>query len=171
MQVSALGIDDLPETAALGRFAPFTDEVPVSRLFGEDIGHPGFFDCVYNMTGEDVLEGRIFKDSIAMAANPVIHYYGYRRFLTHEGYDIPYRCLVPSVVEGLLVVGRCMGSDQIAYESWRAMAHIFAIGEAAGTAAALAALEGKTPRAVDVERLRARLIEKGAEIGQSRAAG
>ena len=96
-----------------------------------------FVKGVYTLTGDDVLEGAAFPDSIAMGANPVIHYFGYRRFLTHEGYEIPYRCLVPEKTDGLLVAGRCMSSDQIAYESWRAMAHILNIGEAAGTAAAL----------------------------------
>jgi hypothetical protein len=104
-----------------------------------------------------------------MAANPVIHYYGYRRFLTHEGYDIPYRCLLPKRVDNLLVVGRCMSSDQIAYESWRAMAHIFAIGEAAGIAAFISVKDSVRPRDVDVKKLQKSLLEAGAEIGQSRA--
>jgi len=127
-----------------------------------------FFEGEYKITGDDVLEGRVFTDSVAMAVNPVIHSYGYRRFLTHEGYDIPYRCLVPKNIDNLLVAGRCMSSDQIAYESWRAMAHIFAIGEAAGTAGALAAKSGANVRQIDVRRLQNMLVEQGAEIGQSR---
>lgn len=127
-----------------------------------------FFEGEYQITGEDVLEGRQFEDVIAVAVNPVIHYYGYRRFLEHEGYDIPYRCLVPKKVDGLLVVGRCMSSDQVAYESWRAMAHIFATGEAAGVAAALCAAENVAPRRADVRKIQCLLIERGAEIGQGR---
>jgi hypothetical protein len=127
-----------------------------------------FFEGEYKLTGEDVLEGRVFDDCVAMAVNPVINYYGYRRFMTHEGYDIPYRCLVPKNVENLLIAGRCMSSDQIAYESWRAMAHIFAIGEAAGTAGALAAESGVPVRHIDVKRLQDILTKQGAEIGQSR---
>jgi hypothetical protein len=127
-----------------------------------------FFEGEYALTGDDVLEGRTFEDSIAMAANPVIHYYGYRRFLTHEGYDIPYRCLVPKKVDRLLVIGRCMSSDQIAYESWRAMAHIFAIGEAAGLAASISAKDNVVPRSIDIQKLQKALICAGAEIGQSR---
>ena len=127
-----------------------------------------FIDGVYAITGDDVLEGRTFEDSIAMAANPIIHYYGYRRFLTHEGYDIPYRCLIPVKVDSLLVIGRCMSSDQIAYESWRAMAHIFAIGEAAGIAASISVKDSVLPRDVNVKKLQKALIDVGAEIGQSR---
>jgi len=36
----------------------------------------------------------------------------YRRYLEHEGYDIPYRCLVPHEMDGLLVAGRCIWSEQ-----------------------------------------------------------
>ena len=113
-----------------------------------------------------MLEGRRFDDSIAMAANPVINYYGYRRFLEHEGYQIPYRCLVPLRAENLLVVGRCMSSDQIAFESWRAMAHVLALGEAAGVAAAVCAKDGTNARNVDVKKVQRLLVEQGAEIGQ-----
>lgn len=127
-----------------------------------------FIQGVYTLTGEDVLQGASFPDSIAMGANPVIQYYGYRRFLTHEGYEIPYRCLIPIRTDGLLVAGRCISSDQIAYESWRAMAHVLCIGQAAGAAGALAARQGVAPRALDVGQLQRMLVDSGAEIGQGR---
>jgi hypothetical protein len=127
-----------------------------------------FVEGLYKITGEDVIEGRRFDDSIAVAANPIIHFYGYRRFLEHEGYDIPYRCILPKKVANLLVVGRCMSSDQRAYESWRAMAHIMPIGEAAGMAAALSIERGVEPKELDVKALQEKLIDQGAEIGQGR---
>lgn len=127
-----------------------------------------FIEGEYQITGDDVLSGARFDDVIAIASNPVIEYWGYRHFLKHEGYDIPYRCLVPKGVDGLLVAGRCMSSDQIAYESWRAMAHVLCIGEAAGTAAALAARSDVLPRNVDIPALQAQLKKQGAEIGQGR---
>jgi hypothetical protein len=127
-----------------------------------------FFEGEYKITNDDVLEGREFEDSIAMASNPIINYYGYRRFLEHEGYMIPYRCIIPQKVEGVYVVGRCMSSDQQAYESWRAMAHILAIGEATGVAAALCANTGAAVRALDVKLLQKTLIEQNCEIGQGK---
>lgn len=125
-----------------------------------------FFDGEYKITGDDVLEGRYFDDSIAMAANPIIHSFGYRRFLEHTGYQIPYRCMVPLKVDNLYVVGRCMSSDQLAYESWRAMAHILCIGEAAGVAAAVCVKDSSTPRKANVKKIQALLVEQGAQIGQ-----
>jgi hypothetical protein len=127
-----------------------------------------FIEGLYKITGEDVMEGREFDDSIAMASSPIINYYGYRRYLEHEGYEIPYRCLLPQKVDGLIVAGRCMSSDQRAYESWRAMAHVMAIGEAAGTAAALAAVDNVEPKKVDIKKLQKQLINQGAEIGQGK---
>ena len=126
-----------------------------------------FIKGVYQISNDDVLQGKKFDDSIAMSAQPIISYYGYRRFLEHTGYEIPYRCFLPQKVEGLMVTGRCMSSDQQAYESWRAMAPVMCLGEAAGTAAALCVKTKKSPKEVDVERLRSQLISQGAEIGQN----
>ena len=127
-----------------------------------------FIEGEYQLTGEDVLSGARFDDVIALASNPVINYYGYRRYLGHEGYDIPYRCIVPKHIDGLLAAGRCMSSDQVAFESWRAMAHILCIGEAAGTAAALSALQGVPPRMLCVKTLQDTLRAQNAELGQNR---
>lgn len=127
-----------------------------------------FIEGLYKTTAEDAIEGRKFDDSISMSACPIISYYGYRRYLDHEGYEIPYRCLLPQKVEGLIVAGRCISSDQQSYESWRAMAPTMSIGEAAGTSAALCVKTKKTPKEIDVEMLRARLIKQGAEIGQNK---
>jgi hypothetical protein len=127
-----------------------------------------FFEGEYKTTNEDVLEGRKFENSIAMASNPIINYYGYRCFLEHEGYMIPYRCIIPQKVEGLYVTGRCMSSDQQAYESWRAMAHILAIRETVGVTAALCVKTGSGVRTLDVKLLQRTLIEQNCEIGQGK---
>jgi len=150
------------------RKSPFLDNAYVSEtppLLG--IRQTRFIKGVYQINTEDVLEGRKFDDSIAMSAQPVISYYGYRRFLEHAGYEIPYRCLLPQKVEGLIVTGRCISSDQQAYESWRAMAPVMCLGEAAGTAAALCIKTKRMPKEVDVEQLQKQLIKQGAEIGQN----
>jgi hypothetical protein len=94
----------------------------------------------------------------------VIHYYGYRRYLEHEGYDIPYRCLVPEKLDGLLVAGRSISSEQQPYESHRGMVPIMAIGQAAGAAAALCARDGVKPRDLDVLCLQDTLTAQGAEL-------
>jgi hypothetical protein len=126
-----------------------------------------FIEGEYQLTAEDALSGRRFDDVIAISSCPIIHYYGYRRYLEHEGYDIPYRCLVPRAVDDLLVAGRCISSQQQPYESHRAMAPIMAIGQAAGTAAALSVEEEVKPRDLNVRLLQQGLTAQGAELRAS----
>jgi len=123
-----------------------------------------FVEGEYTLTADDALEGRRFPDVVAISSCPIISYYGYRRYLEHEGYDIPYRCLVPKGLDGLLVAGRAISSEQQPYESHRAMAPIMAIGQAAGAAAALAAESGVPPRGLDIEQLQELLVAQGAEL-------
>lgn len=151
------------------RLSPILDNASIIETAPHlGIRQTRFIKGLYQTTAEDAIEGRKFDDSISMSACPIINYYGYRRYLKHVGYEIPYRCLLPQKVEGLLVAGRCISSDQQSYESWRAMAPTMCIGEAAGTAAALSVKSGKSPKEIDVERLRDQLIKQGAEIGQNK---
>ena len=123
-----------------------------------------FIEGEYKLTAEDAIEGRRFDDVIAISSCPIIHYYGYRRYLEHEGYDIPYRCLVPKLIDNLLITGRCISSEQQPYESHRSMAPIMAIGQAAGTAAALCVERNVGPRYLDVRLLQRGLIEQRSEL-------
>ena len=123
-----------------------------------------FIEGEYKLTARDAIEGRRFDDVVAISSAPIIHYYGYRRYLEHEGYDIPYRCLVPKQIDGLLIAGRCISSEQQPYESHRSMVPIMAIGQAAGAAAALCAREGLTPRRLNVPLLQEMLLAQGAEL-------
>lgn len=127
-----------------------------------------FIEGLYKTTAEDAIAGKKFDDSIAMSACPIISYYGYRRYLEHEGYEIPYRCLLPRKIDGLLVAGRCISTDQQSYESFRAMAPTMCLGEAAGTAAALCVKSKKSPKEIDVAMLRSQLMKQGAEVGQNK---
>jgi len=123
-----------------------------------------FIEGEYKLTAQDAIKGRRFDDVVAISSCAIIHYYGYRRYLEHEGYDIPYRCLVPKQIDGLLVAGRCISSEQQPYESHRAMVNIMAIGQAAGTAAALCVRARVRPRDLDVAELQRVLIAQGVEL-------
>lgn len=123
-----------------------------------------FVEGEYKLTADDAISGRRFADVVAISSCPIISYYGYRRYLEHEGYDIPYRCLVPKKVDGLLVAGRCISSEQQPYESHRAMAPVMAIGQAAGAAAALCAKGGCQPRELSITALQNLLLAQGAEL-------
>lgn len=123
-----------------------------------------FIEGEYKLTAEDAIEGHRFEDVVAISSCAIIHYYGYRRYLEHEGYDIPYRALVPTGIDALLITGRCISSEQQPYESHRAMIPMMAIGQASGVAAALSALQDVQPRDLDVVLLQHELIQQGAEL-------
>lgn len=123
-----------------------------------------FIQGEYKLTADDAITGRRFDDVVAISSCAIISYYGYRRYLEHEGYDIPYRCLVPKKVDNLIIAGRCISSEQQPYESHRAMIPIMAIGQAAGVAAALSAKGNVKPRNLNVPLLQKTLMEQGAEL-------
>ena len=68
-------------------------------------------------------------------------------------YDIPYRSLLPAGLEGILTAGRCISGTHRAHASYRVGGICLATGQAAGAAAALAALSGTAPRSLDPRRV------------------
>jgi len=82
-----------------------------------------------------------------------------------SGYDIPLGALLPEGVDGLLVAGRCISAERKALASARISGTCMAMGQAAGTAAALAARNGTAPGALDVAHLRQTLAAQGALVG------
>jgi hypothetical protein len=121
----------------------------------------------HRLTRDEVLGGTRFADEIALCGAPIEdHGAGGDTAWQYVGasgvYGIPYRCLLPAGIEGLLMAGRCFSATHDGHASARSMATCMAMGQAAGTAAALAASAGTTPRAVDVGRVRERLLADGA---------
>ena len=101
----------------------------------------------YRLTRDEVLGGRRFDDEIALCGAPIEdHGAGGDTAWQYVGesgvYGIPYRCLLPAGIEGLLVAGRCFSATHDAHASARSMATCMAMGQAAGTAAAMAAADG-----------------------------
>ena len=81
----------------------------------------------------------------------------------HEAFPVVYRQILPKKVDNLLCAGRCLGrGDTI--DTFRLIGPCFVTGEAAGTAAALAAKAGTTPRALDITLLRKTLAANGAYL-------
>ena len=123
----------------------------------------------YELTLDDLLTGRRQPDGVCECAfNVDIHQ---PDGLSQEGYEyrvhpyhIPYRCLLPERVAGLLVAGRCISSTHEAQASYRVMPIVCCIGEAAGTAAGVACRTHTSLRGVDVEQVRAILKAGGAPI-------
>jgi hypothetical protein len=118
----------------------------------------------YVVTEQDAIKGTRFPDVIAISSNPMPGYRGKRFFFEHEGFDIPYRSLVPKKIEGLVLSGRCISCEQAPFQSARSMAPAMAIGHASGCAAAMAATRGIPPRKLDVKALQKLLLSQNAEL-------
>lgn len=150
--------DKIPgyEAAALGGLSVQIGVRETRRIKGE-----------YWLTREDVLAARKFPDAIAKCGAPIeVHHAGgdtrWEYLPDGETYDIPYRALVPTGVDNLLVAGRCLSASHDAHASVRSIGQCLAMGQAAGTAAAIAAGDKLAPRAVPVEVLRTELRQAGA---------
>ena len=121
----------------------------------------------YTLTRDDVLQARKFDDAVARSAYPIdLHNPGgsgtqTERLPPGESYEIPYRALVPVNREQLLVAGRCISTTHEALASTRLTPTVMTLGQAAGTAAALACARGVRAGDVDTRELRSQLIADG----------
>ncbi len=123
----------------------------------------------YTLTQEDIVNVRTFPDAVAFAAWPIdVHPTdGSVGVHPHKEnppcpYGVPYRCLVPTRMDGLLVAGKAISTTHVAHGSTRVPGTSMAIGQAAGVAAALAARNNIRPRDIDAVELRRELANQGA---------
>lgn len=111
----------------------------------------------YLLTRRDVQAGAVFPDGILSARFGIdIHNPGDDTQQSYDvrPYQIPFRCLIPRGLRGLLVAGRCISGDFEAHASYRVTGDCLAMGEAAGCGAAMAAKAGIDVRDIDIPRLR-----------------
>ena len=78
--------------------------------------------------------------------------------------SVPYGCMVPRRLDGLLAPGRHLACDPNSHSFMREIPQCWLTGQAAGVAAALAAQAGVEPRAVSVADLQAHLVKQGAYL-------
>lgn len=124
----------------------------------------------YVLTEEDILTARRFDDTIACGGYPIdIHDPASaanvtKRLPAGQYFSVPYRCLLPRDGSNLIMAGKCISTTHEAFGAFRVSPIIMAVGQAAGTAAALAARHNIFPRALDPQELRRTLIANGAFI-------
>jgi hypothetical protein len=115
--------------------------------------------CDYDISAEDVVEGRHFPDDVGV--------YGFHDFAPRiqikEGrtYGFPYRALLPRGIENLYATGMMITSDHEAHMSTRNTVACMVQGQAAGHAAALCAKLGVATRGLAFEALRTELVDNG----------
>mgnify|MGYP006283164037 CR=1 FL=1 len=122
----------------------------------------------YTITAEDLLEGRRPDDSIALGGYPLdIHSPDKAETVTHffrrgTVYGIPLRALTPKHLSNLLVNGRCLSATHEALAGIRVTPQVMAIGQGAGTVAAMAARAGRDVMDLDFAAVKRRLEASGA---------
>ncbi len=127
----------------------------------------------YRLQEEDLLDGRHFEDGICVVrfaidihgvrpatGTETIHIEGKKV----EPYHIPYRALLPANREHLIMAGRCISGTSRAHASYRVTGDCVAMGQAAGTAAALALQQGIAPSQLDPTALVRRLEVDGVRL-------
>lgn len=146
-------------------------------------------NCLYRITGEDLLSGDVFDDAIAQGTYPIdIHspegtilryldgreekvlksgeivhgHWKNNKDAITRFYTIPYRSLIPKGATNLLIAGRLIDADRNAFGAARVMVNLNQTGEAAGTAAALALSANCSVDKVSADALRTTLNKQGS---------
>jgi hypothetical protein len=150
---------DVPEfrDAYLITSGPYVGVRETRRIIGD-----------YQLTEDDIRASRRFDDGVLRGCFYVDVHPSDRAGLhdydawTPEPYDIPFRTLLPRGWDDLVVAGRCHSATRRAAGSSRVTATAMGMGQAAGTAAALAVRAGVGVRELAVDDIRSTLVSQGA---------
>jgi len=134
----------------------------------------------YKLSADDIINDKRFNDEVVRhcgrlgIGEPVHSPDGHeggpnddyaRRIITPiRAFSIPYRCLIPKKIEGLIVAGRSISVDHDGDIATRIMPCCTAMGQAAGIAASICNNEGVFPRKVNVQKIRHELFECGVNL-------
>ena len=118
------------------------------RLIGEHV-----------LTEKEMFSGLIFPDTIAVCPD-----FRHNVSPEHPHWHVPYRSLLPLQIDNLLVAGRCYSSDLVANDLLAPIQFCMAMGQAAGTAAALALKNRAAVKELDYRLLRDALVEQGVPL-------
>lgn len=140
--ISSASLIGIRETRHFKGVAQITeDDILASRQFDDWVVRDASFNFdVHNITGAGLDETGAQKE-----------------FPEIDGYTIPYGCLVPEKIDGLLLSGRNISGTHMAHSNFRVMPICAGIGEAGGIAAAISVKEGILPRDVDVKKIQKEL--------------
>ena len=143
----------------VGDYQLVLDDYLQRRSFEDEIARNSYFIDIHNSPAErdkmqnDVSSGEVSEE--AVFARDL-------RYKNGESHGIPYRCLLPKGLKNVLVAGKTISADHAVQACIRVMPVCLVTGQAAGTAAFLAAKEHKQPRELDITELRNVLREDGA---------
>lgn len=119
------------------------DDILEAKVYENWVVRQAFFNFdVHNMSGSSIDETGVQKE-----------------WKQPEAYTIPYGCLLPENVEGLLLSGRNISGSHLAHSNFRVMPIAMAVGEAAGAATVLSLKNGQLLRDVNVSDIQKEVSE------------
>jgi len=125
-------------------------------------------EAVHRILASDLRTGAKPADGIVACDNPIDDVMRGDEAMTHDAivakgdyYTIPFRAMVPERLQNLLFAGRLVCADPAAFASVRGMPQCMAMGQAAGTAAAMALADGVSVQALDPQCVVAALAAQG----------
>jgi len=120
------------------------------------------------LTESDVIAGVLPDDVVALCGAPIEDLSEPRTRWQHVGgdgfYGVPLGALLPVALENVVVAGRSLSAEHAAHASVRSMATCMAMGQAAGTLAAVSHRAGIDPRGVPIPSLQDILLQQGATL-------
>jgi len=110
---------------------------------------------VTKMTRDDWMTGKLYDDEIALSPPPNPR---------HPNVSIPLGCMMPASLDNLLAAGRNLSCDAVTHIFMREVPNCWAMGQAAGVAAAVAISAGVRVRDVDVREVQRQLVREGVPL-------
>lgn len=141
------------------RMPGFKDSFIVDTAFQIGVRSSRRLSGEHVLTAKEVFSGTVFPDTVAMGPD-----FRHNVSAEHPHWHIPYRSLLPRRVKNLLAAGRCFSADPVANDVLAPIQFCFAMGQAAGTAAALAVEGNIGPDKIDIKELQAYLSRQNVPL-------
>ncbi len=142
----------------IGEYILTVEDMKMERRFGDVVAMGAYPPDLHDAKAGNILisgngwsSGEMDAEANALPYNP--------------GYQIPYRSLLPSSHDNLLVAGRCISASFEAQAGARGMAPCAAMGQAVGTAAALAHHSNLSPKQLEICELQRVLLANDVYLG------
>ena len=118
----------------------------------------------HTLTVEEMFAATRFDDVLYLNLHEALNHGG-----EPGGFDVPLSCTIPKGVDGLIVCGRGAAYERRGHDpsGMRARPSMMVFGQCVGAAAAVAALDGVSPRDVDIRKVQQHLVDDGIVLGEA----
>lgn len=141
----------------IGKYTLSNQDVLGSKKFESTVAHSGYPIDIHNPKGEGTL-------SIHSNQEDEVSHNQFDKSIFDSYYQIPYEIMITNELDNLIVTGRCVSASFEAQAAIRTTPTMTALGQAAGTAASLAAMNNVSVGNINISELQNKLIEQKSFI-------